>query len=86
MSRVPNTSRPLEVGDTVAYTRNALMTMGGQFCGLRGEILSIVEHSPGWILATVAWKINGGASVHVALVNIRNLCRPRSVAFVELVH
>lgn len=71
---------PIKAGDRVAYTRNALLTLGGKFGSRRGIVLVIVEHSPGWTLATVQWEGEGGFS---SGVNVKSLCRTNSKAFVE---
>lgn len=66
--------KALQIGDSVALTRASLATLGAKNAGLRGVIQSIEGN---W-LATVQWD-SGGEST----INLANLCKPRSVAFVE---
>jgi hypothetical protein len=62
------------VGDRVALTRASLATLSARNAALRGTITAIES---AW-LATVQWD-NAPAST----VNVANLCKPRSVAFIE---
>lgn len=64
----------LTVGDRVALTRASLSTLGAGNASLRGTITAI---EAAW-LATVQWD-NAAPST----VNVGNLCKPRSVAFIE---
>ena len=67
----------LEVGDRVAYSRDALRTHGSAYAGLKGTIVSIVDHAPGWTLATVCWA---PAAFPDSEINIRQLSRIGSLA------
>lgn len=69
-------SKPLAVGDRVALTANFLrsLCLGRDHAKLRG---TITEINDGW-LARVAWE---GAEART--YNVANLCRERSVAFIE---
>lgn len=89
MSYIKNVSRgstkaPLGAGDTVALTRTFLTSSAipskdrHAWASRRGTIEHI-DRCEGWPLATVRWQ--DGASPQTIYVG--NLCRPRSVAFIE---
>jgi len=59
------------VGDRVCYTHDALQTHGSMFGGLCGTITAVIEHAPGWTLATVCWA---PAAYPDSTVNIEQLC------------
>lgn len=64
---------PLAVGDAVAVKRCALATLPSM-----SEARGVIDHiEAGW-LATVRWR--GG---RVSQINLGNLCRTRSIAFIE---
>lgn len=73
---------PVRVGDRVAYTRIFLESSAVErrerhaMASRRGTV-TLVESN--W-LAHVSWEDTGTRS---ATINIGNLCRPRSIAFVE---
>lgn len=77
-------TQPLKIGDNVAYTRTFLES-------------GAIERSERWLMSTrrgtvtaiegdwlahVAWSDGGSRS---QTINLKNICRPRSVAFVESV-
>lgn len=72
--------KPFKINDRVAYARNYLLTVGSSRAARRGTIIKIVTHSPGWTLATVQWEGEGG---FCSDVNINNICRTNSKAFIE---
>jgi hypothetical protein len=76
-------AKALQIGDRVAYTRNALLTFGSGYADLRGTIIELEEVTPGWTLATVEWENWGGTPGTLKVINVNNLCRPRSRAFIE---
>lgn len=65
--------KPIEVGDTVAVKRCALATLPSM-----SEARGVVDSIEGGWLATVKWR--GG---RVSQINLGNLCRTRSLAFIE---
>ena len=69
----------ITIGDRVAYTRQFLTALGLGYSAAQAR--GVVTALQGWgknDLATVAW--DGGTA---SAVNTANLCKPRSVAFVE---
>jgi hypothetical protein len=71
--------KTLAVGDRVAFTRLFLQSGGGGYerSRWRGEIVGFAE---GWSeLATVKWEHGAEGPV-----NVFNLCKPKSVPFVEV--
>lgn len=73
-------AKEIKTGMRVAYTRNALRTLGNTYAELRGTVIAIKEHSPGWSLATVEWEGKGGLCWDT---NVKNLCTVKCLAFVE---
>lgn len=77
-------ARDLIIGDNVAYTRTFLESGAVErserwLMSTRRGIVTAIEG--GW-LAHVAWS-DGGSRSHT--INLKNICSPRSVAFVESV-
>jgi len=80
-----STQRKLpETGQTVAYTRNFLLSGGSRLAscrGILGERHS--EANKDWPLYEVKW-FKGCYAGQSTFVNLHNLCTTRSVAFVEI--
>lgn len=75
-------ANPLIIGDRVAYARTFLESGAIErserwLMSTRRGIVTAIDG--GW-LAHVAWS-DGGSRSHT--INIANICRPRSIAFVE---
>lgn len=77
-------AHPLQIGDRVALTRDFISSGAVERCdrhvmaSRRGRIIAITD---GW-LAHVEWE---DKHPRCATVNLHNICRPRSIAFVESV-
>lgn len=71
------------VGDSVAYTRDFIMNAGFERAAWRGVVAARHEgFTPEWPLVIVRWS-KGQGHPRELTINAHNLCKTRSVAFVE---